>query len=103
MTLAYREWKAVKGNCGDEKALRDMRYQREKSRQRGLYCWRVSLAIVYAVIMLQLQGISLHTAYWYHWIWFGAFQALAAQIMQEKVNDAMQGKLLPSFPGTLKR
>ena len=76
---------------------KNYKYLQEKNLgKEGLYCWRVSLAIVYAVIMLQLQGLSLHTAYWYHWLWFGAFQALAVQIMQEKVNDATQGKLLPS-------
>ena len=77
---------------------KNYKYLQEKNLGReGLYCWRVSLAIVYAVIMLQIQGFGLHTAYWFYWLWFGAFQALAAQIMQEKVNNAMQGKLLPSL------
>jgi len=66
--------------------------------KEGLYCWRVSIAVIYAVIMLQFQGLSLHTAYWFYWLWFGAFQALAAIIIQEKVNAAIQGKLLPSLP-----
>jgi len=79
---------------------KNYKYLQEKNLDKeGLYCWRVSLAVVYAVIMMQLQGFGLHTAYWFYWLWFGAFQALAAQIMQEKVNDAMQGKLLPNLPG----
>jgi len=78
---------------------KNYKYLQEKNLgNEGLYCWRVSIAVVYAVIMLQLQGFSLHTAYWYHWLWFGAFQALAAMLMQEKVNAAIQGKLLPSLP-----
>jgi len=63
----------------------------------AVYCWRVSTAVMYAVLMLQIQGFGLHNALWFHWLWFGAFQALAATIMQEKVNAAIQGKLLPKI------
>jgi len=78
---------------------RNYKYLQEKNLgKEGLYCWRVSLGIVYAVIMLLFQGLGLHTAYWFFWAWFGGFQALAAMLMQEKVNAAIQGKLLPSLP-----
>ena len=66
--------------------------------KEGLYCWRVSLAVMYGVVMLQFQGLGLHNASHFTWLWFGAFQALATEIMQEKVNDAKRGKLLPSLP-----
>jgi len=80
---------------------KNYKYLREKNLgKEGLYCWWVSLAIVYAIVMLQIQGFGLHIAYWFHWIWFGAFQALAVMIMQEKVDAAIQGKLLPSLPDT---
>jgi hypothetical protein len=48
--------------------------------------------------MLLLQGLSLHVAFWFHWIWFGAFQALAVMLMQEKVDAAIKKELLPSPP-----
>jgi len=80
---------------------RNYKYLQEKNLgSEGLYCWRVSLAITYAVLMLLLQGLGLHTAFWFFWLWFGGLQALAAMILQEKVNAAMQGKLLPSLPKT---
>ena len=57
----------------------------------GLYCWRVSLAIMCSVCMLLLQGIGLHNAYRFPWVWFGAFHALTAMIMQEKVDAVLKG------------
>ena len=78
---------------------KNYKYLKEKNLgKEGLYCWRVSLAVVYGVVMLQFQGLGLHNALHFTWIWFGAFQALAAEIMQEKVNEAKQGKLSPSLP-----
>jgi hypothetical protein len=47
--------------------------------------------------MVLLQGIGLHNAYRFPWVWFGAFQALAAMIMQEKVDAVIRGKLLPKI------
>ena len=53
--------------------------------------------------MVLVQGLSIHNALWFYWVWFGAFQALAAMIMQEKVTAAIQGKLVPSLPENTKR
>ena len=72
--------------------------QEKKLGNEGLYCWRVSIAVMYGVAMVLFQGISLHNTYIFFWIWFAAFQALAAMFMQEKVTAAIQGKLLPSLP-----
>jgi len=72
--------------------------QEKKLGKEGLYCWRVSVAVMYAFMMLMLQGLGLHTAYRFPWIWLGAFQALAAMLMQEKADAAIQGKLLPRLP-----
>jgi O-antigen ligase len=77
--------------------------QKNNLGKEGLYCWRVSLAIMYVIAMLLLQGTGLHNGYWFHWIWFGAFQALAAMIIQEKVDAAVKGTLLPSLPKMSKR
>jgi len=78
---------------------KNYKYLREKNLgKEGLYCWRVSIVVMYAIGMALLTGIGLHNAFAYQWVWFGAFQALATILMQEKVNAAMQGKLLPSLP-----
>ena len=71
--------------------------QEKRLGEVGRYCWYVSIGVIFAVIMMLVQGLGLHTGYEYTWIWFGAFQALAAMIMQEKVLDAMQGKLVPKL------
>ena len=79
---------------------RNYKYLQEKKLDKeGLYCWRVSLAVLCGVAMLLLQGGGLANAQHYLWIWFGAFQALATILLQEKVTAIMQGKLLPSLPG----
>ena len=78
---------------------KNYKYLQEKNLgKEGLYCWRVSNAVCYSVLMLLFQGIGLHNGYWFHWVWFGAFQALAAQVMQEKVDAAIKGKLPPELP-----
>ena len=78
---------------------KNYKYLQEKNLgNEGLYCWRVSIAVSYAVLMILFQGLGLHNGYRFPWIWFGGFQALATMIMQEKVDDAIRGKLLPSLP-----
>ena len=72
--------------------------QEKKLEKEGRYCWWVSIGIMYAILMALMQGLGLHNAYWFYWFWFGGFQALTAMIMQEKVLDAMRGKLRPSLP-----
>jgi len=77
---------------------RNYKYLQEKNLgNEGLYCWRVSLAVMFGVLMILFQGLGLHNAFRYPWLWFGAFQALAAMLMQEKVTAAIQGKLLPNL------
>jgi len=66
--------------------------------KEGLYTFRVSIAVMFGVLMLLLMGLGENSALRTEWIWFGAFQILAVRIMQEKVTAAMQGKLLPSLP-----
>ena len=78
---------------------KNYKYLQEKNLEKeGRYCWWVSIGVMYAIFMALVQGFSLHNAFWFYWVWFGAFQALAATLMQEKVLDAMQGKLRPSLP-----
>jgi len=77
---------------------KNYKYLQEKDLgKEGLFCWRVSIAVMYGVAMLLCQGLSLHNADAFHWVWFAAFQALAVTFMQEKVTAAMQGKLLPNM------
>ena len=64
----------------------------------GLYCWRVSIAVMYAVMMVLFQGLGLHNAYRFPLVWFGAFQALSTMMLQEKVDAAIKGQLLPKLP-----
>ena len=83
---------------------KNYKYLQEKNLgKEGLYCWRVSIAVMYAFIMLMLQGLGLHTAYRFPWIWLGAFQALSAMLLQEKIDAVLQGKLLPGLPVDTKR
>jgi hypothetical protein len=63
--------------------------------KEGLYLWRVSVAVMCAIFMVLLQGASLHNGWRFQWVWFGAFQALAVMMMQEKVDAVIKGKLLP--------
>lgn len=84
----YNNWK-------NYKFLRENNFSKE-----GLYCWRVSIAVIYAIAMVLIQGIGLNNAWFYQWAWFGAFHALATMFMQEKVDAAIKGKLLPSLPVT---
>ena len=78
---------------------KNYKYLQEKNlANEGRYCWWVSIGAMYALIALLAQGLSISSAYLFYWIWFGAFQALAAIIIQEKVLDAKQGKLVPSQP-----
>ena len=77
---------------------KNYKYLQEKNLgKEGLYCWRVSIAVMFAVLMILFQGLGLHNAYRFPWVWFGAFQALAVMILQEKVDAAIKGKLLPSL------
>ena len=80
-------------------AMKNYKFLQEKNLgKEGLYSWRVSIAVMFAVSMVLLQGIGLHNAYRFPWVWFGAFQALAVMILQEKVDAVLQGKLLPCLP-----
>ena len=72
--------------------------QEKKLGKEGLYCWRVSQAVVYGVVAMLILGLGLHYALHFPWLWLAAFQIAAATFMQEKVTAAMQGKLLSSLP-----
>ena len=72
--------------------------QEKKLNQEGLLCWRVSVAVIFAIPLMLLQGFALHNAFEYNWIWFAAIHVLAGMFMQEKVTAVMQGKPLPSMP-----
>ena len=74
----YRIWKHYK-------------YLRENNLDKeGRFCWQLSLAVMFGVIMILLQGLGLHNAFRFPWVWFGALQVLAVMVMQEKVSAATQ-------------
>ena len=78
---------------------KNYKYLQEKNLgNEGIYCWRVSVAVMYAFSMILMQGIGLHNGWRFPLVWFGAFQALATLILQEKADAAVQGKLLPRLP-----
>jgi O-antigen ligase len=82
---------------------RNFKYLQEKNLgKEGLYCWRVSIATMYALTMLMMQGLGLNTAYFYLWVWVGAFQALATIILQEKVDAVIKEEPSPSSPAIRK-
>jgi hypothetical protein len=73
--------------------------QRKGAGKEGLFCLRLSTAIVSAILLLLLFGAGGHNGYRFHWIWFAAFQALALFCINEKVNRIhkmeMQNLLIP--------
>jgi hypothetical protein len=67
--------------------LQNSKYLRQKGfSKEGLFCSRLSTAIVYSILLLLLFGAGGHNGYRFHWVWFAAFQALAASCLDEKVN-----------------
>jgi O-antigen ligase len=77
---------------------RNYKYLQEKKLgEEGRYCWWLSIGVMCAIAMVLVQGTGLHNSYRFPWVWFGAFHVLAAMIMQEKVLDAMKGKLRPGL------
>ena len=83
---------------------KNYKYLQEKNLgKEGLYCWRLSIAVMYGIVAALVNGLGEANAWHFSWFWFGAFQALAALFMQEKVAAAMRGQLLPGQPIMLKR
>jgi hypothetical protein len=60
--------------------------QRKGFGEEGLFCLRISTAIISAILLLLMFGAGGHNGYRFHWIWFAAFQALAASCLNEKIN-----------------
>jgi hypothetical protein len=60
--------------------------QRRGLGKEGLFCSRLSTAIVSSILLLLLFGAGGHNGYRFHWLWFAAFQALAVSCINEKVN-----------------
>lgn len=72
------------------------RLGREKD---GLYCYRVSFAVVGAYGLLLLLGWGGHNLLRYTWLWYAAFQAIATSILRER--DAKL-RFVKSIGGDLK-
>jgi hypothetical protein len=73
--------------------------QRKGFGKDGLFCLRLSTAIVSAISLLLVFGLGGHNGYRFHWIWFAAFQALAASCLSEKVDEIHKREMQNlSFP-----
>ncbi|MDR2441824.1 MAG: O-antigen ligase family protein [Planctomycetaceae bacterium] len=80
--------------------LQNYRYLQQKGvGKEGVFCLRLSTAIVSAILLLLCFGAGGHNGYRFNWLWFAAFQALAASCLNEKVNTIhkieMQNLLFP--------
>lgn len=53
-----------------------------------LYLYRVSFAVVWAVVLLIILGFGGHNAFRYTWVWYAAFQGIAVSLMRKKVEDS---------------
>ncbi|MCL2303844.1 MAG: O-antigen ligase family protein [Planctomycetaceae bacterium] len=53
-----------------------------------LYLYRISFGVTWAVFLLFFLGFGCHNAFWYTWVWYGAFQAIAVEFLRQKVNVA---------------
>ncbi|MDR3182444.1 MAG: O-antigen ligase family protein [Planctomycetaceae bacterium] len=84
--FGINHWNILQNN----KRLKELGREKE-----GTYCYRVSVGIIWAVVMSLLQGLSLHNGYRFYWLWFGAFQSVAVMLMAEKVIEAQRLTELP--------
>ena len=48
---------------------------------------RLSNAILISIFLLLFKGYSDHNLYRYNWLWFGAFQAIALQVMRARHEE----------------
>jgi O-antigen ligase len=53
--------------------------------------WAIVRATSQTVVLLLLLGLAGHNLYRYTWLWFGAFQALALQLLKERADTLMAG------------
>lgn len=66
---------------------RNYAYLKQHGQEKeGLYCYRVSLAIIASVFLMLFFGLSGHNGYRYTWIWIAAYQGVACSILQEKAD-----------------
>ena len=68
-----------------------------KRESEVLYFYSVSFGVVWTVFLLFLIGFGLHNVFWYNWVWFAAFQAIAVAFLEKKV-DAVFSNRQSSFP-----
>ena len=54
---------------------------------RGRFPVRLSNSILMSILLLLFKGYSDHNLYRYTWLWFGAFQAIALQVMRARHEE----------------
>ena len=56
----------------------------------SLYLYRVSFGVAWALFLLLLLGNGGHNAFRFTWVWYAAFQAIAVELLRQKVNAARE-------------
>lgn len=64
----------------------------------GEFCRRVCVATTVGLFQLMFLGLGGHNLFWYHWLWFGAFSALALRFLRQRAQAlACEGHGFPFF------
>ncbi len=67
-------------------AVQAWRLGRQNPELKAEFSWAVVRATLQTVVLLLLLGLAGHNLYRYTWLWFGAFQALALQLLKERAD-----------------
>ncbi|MGL6195941.1 MAG: O-antigen ligase family protein [Thermoguttaceae bacterium] len=61
--------------------------KRQGREKDGAYLYNVSFAVAWTVVLLLGLGGGGHNAFRYTWVWYGAFQAIAVEMLKKKANS----------------
>ncbi len=62
------------------------RMKREGRGKDGVYMYQVSFAVLWTVFLLLFLGTGSHNAFRPIWVWYGAFQGIAVELLRQKAN-----------------
>lgn len=66
--------------------------------KEGLYCFRVSTAVVTGYLFMLFLGLGGHNMLRYTWVWYAAYQGIAVSIMRAKVAKIEFAKISGGDP-----
>ncbi len=78
------------------------RMKREGREKEGIYAYRVSFAVLWTFILLLLIGTGSHNAFRPIWVWYGAFQGIAVELLRKKAYASparIEHARSPRLPG----